>query len=234
MKPDPARPAAQAVLFDMDGTLLDTLEDIAQAANAVLVQLGCPTHPVADYRLHVGSGIVELMRRILPPELRDDPARLTACVQALKTEYEAGGDRLTRPYPGIQELLRTLGAKGIPLAVVTNKPHSFALAHVQAHFPDLPFASVQGPRQGTPTKPDPTMALAAAAELGVAPDRCVFLGDSSVDMQTAANAGMLPVGALWGFRTREELLAHGAALLLESPLDLLQAVHFNGGGHASA
>jgi len=220
------RYSAGAVLFDMDGTLLDTLRDIAESANTVLERRGFPPHDLQAYRYFVGSGVAELMRRVLPESRAGDDALLAACVAELKEEYAARWDRETRPYAGIPELVAELRRRGVPLAVCTNKPQKFADIYVQRFFPELPFASVQGPREDTPTKPDPFLALAAARELDVAPERCLLLGDTDIDMQTAAGAGMLAVGALWGFRDRQELEANNAALLLEAPGELLEAVDF--------
>lgn len=218
----------KAVLFDMDGTLLDTLRDIAESANFVLEQRGHAPHPVEDYRYFVGSGVTELMRRTLPPEETADDALLRACVQELKGEYAKRWDHATKPYDGIPELVAALRERGVALGVCTNKPQQFAEIYAQRFFPDLPFATIQGPRDNTPTKPDPFLALQAAKDLNVAPEHCVFLGDTDIDMQTAQNAAMLPVGVLWGFREKKELEANGAALCIARPLELLESVNFQG------
>lgn len=218
------KPKVSAVLFDMDGTLLDTLQDIAEAANSVLEHHGFPLHEINAYRYFVGSGVEELVRRVLPEDKAEDQALVTGCVAELKQEYAQRWDRMTRPYPGILELVAALLEKGALLGVCTNKPQKFADIYVQRYFPDLPFGSVQGPRDGTPTKPAPFLALEAARELGVPASSCLLLGDTNIDMLTAKNAGMLAVGALWGFRERAELEAGGAAVCIETPMDLLDVV----------
>ncbi len=217
---------ASAVLFDMDGTLLDTLRDIAESANTVLERRGLPLHDLQAYRYFVGSGVTELIRRVLPQETTGDEGLVSACVAELKEEYAARWDKETRPYEGIPELVTALRERGVPMGVCTNKPQRFADIYVARYFPEQPFGSVQGPREGTPTKPDPFMALEASRELGVSPGRCVFLGDTDIDMQTAGNAGMLPVGALWGFREREELENNNVAVCIAQPMELLEHVEF--------
>lgn len=212
-----------AVLFDLDGTLLDTLEDIAAAVNRALASLGFPPHPNKAYRYFVGEGIGELARRALPENRRgvDD---VKACLSAISREY--GGSLLvkTQPYPGVPELLAELVKRNILCAVVSNKPHELTMRSVRALFPGVPFGAVLGERTGIPTKPDPAIALEAAAALGVAPAQCAYVGDSGVDMKTAVAAGMFPVGALWGFRDKDELVANGAKALLKHPMDLLEVI----------
>lgn len=220
--------SARAVLFDMDGTLLDTLRDIAESANAVLERQGLPVHDLQAYRHFVGSGVTELIRRVLPLDTSGDEEFVAACVGELKEEYAARWDKETQPYAGIPELIAALRERGVRMAVCTNKPQRFADIYVARYFPEQPFGSVQGPRDATPTKPDPFLALEAARELGVSPEQCLLLGDTDIDMQTAANAGMLPVGALWGFRDREELERSGAAVCIRNPLELLQTVVLQG------
>ncbi len=212
----------RAVIFDLDGTLLDTLRDLADATNAVLRRRGMPEHPVDDYRLLVGEGMDRLVVRALPPVSRD-PATVAAALAELRREY-AGSWRLhTRPYPGIPAVLEALGARGVPAAVLSNKVDEFTREMVQQYFGSR-FAVVRGARAGVPLKPDPTAALAVAASLRVAPRDVMLVGDTRVDMDTARAAGMVPVGVLWGFRDEEELRAHGAAHLAREPGDLLGLV----------
>jgi len=209
------------MLFDLDGTLLDTLEDIADAVNRALASLGVPPHPNKAYRYFVGEGIGELARRALPENRRgtDD---IRACLLAISREYGGGLLVKTKPYPGILELLAELVKRRIRCAVVSNKPHELTLRSVGTLFPGFPFGAVLGERSGVPPKPDPTVALEAASTLGVVPAQCVYVGDSGVDMKTAVAAGMYPVGALWGFREKDELVANGAKALIKHPLDLLK------------
>jgi phosphoglycolate phosphatase len=209
-----------AVLFDLDGTLLDTLEDIADAANAVLASLGLPTHPLAAYKLFVGEGVRRLLEKALPKTKRD-AAIVAIGAERFNDEYARRWNAKTRPYDGIAELLASLRDRQLPLAVLSNKPQSFTEQCVDHYFPAGTFTCVLGQREGIPPKPDPAGALETASRLSLPPDKIAYLGDSSIDMQTAVRAGMHPIGAAWGFRSREELLASGAAAVIERPDHLL-------------
>ncbi len=217
----PSIPAPKtAVIFDLDGTLLDTLADLANAMNAALAQLGFPPHTPDECRHYVGDGASRFAERALPPDARhpDTIRRLTA---AYVTQYAAHWNRETKPYPGIPELLSTLTTRAIPLAVLSNKPHDFVCKTVPHFFPNIPFALLRGARPETPLKPDPADALRTAALLACPPERIFFIGDTRTDMLTARAAGMIPIGALWGFRSADELLATGAQHLIEHPADFL-------------
>jgi phosphoglycolate phosphatase len=211
----------KAVLFDLDGTLLDTLADLADAANRVLAQAGMPTHIPSAYRRFVGDGSRMLMTRALPEGHRS-AACIDACLAQFKEDYGRHWRNATCPYPGIDELLQALTRRRIPCAVVTNKPHVFAERCVRHFFPQTPFRITLGQQAGLPLKPHPGMALAAARGLQTAAQECLFLGDSGVDMETARAAGMLPVGAAWGFRTTEELIRTGAAAIVRKPGEVLE------------
>lgn len=213
----------RAALFDLDGTLLNTLDDLAHAANAALVSAGYPSHPVDAYRRFVGNGLHMLVRRALPPdeEKRLGPTGVAQIVNRTGENYARDWAVATRPYPHIPELLAALRAKGIALGVVTNKPHEWTLLMLDHYFPDKPFLSVQGATPHLPHKPDPTGALSVARFLRIEPEAAAFIGDSDVDMQTARNAGMYGIGAGWGFRGAEELRAAGARSILSDPLELL-------------
>lgn len=212
--------AFYAVLFDLDGTLLDTLLDIANAANAALTRLGFPTHPVETYRYLVGDGAGCLARRALSESDRDEKT-LELCREAIAEEYQKRWAENTRPYPGIPELLAGLEARGVPMAVLSNKPHDATQAVVEKLLPDFHFQIVRGARPSVPIKPDPAAALHIAGELGIEPARFIYLGDTDTDMKTAKAAGMFGAGALWGFRTAEELSAAGAQALLKTPHEVL-------------
>lgn len=215
-------PSYRAVLFDLDGTLLDTLDDLADSANAVLAAMGHPTHPRDSYRYFVGNGIEHLVRSILPAG--SDPAQVRRCLNGMKEEYSRRWRDKTALYPGIAEMLDGLSAAGLILTILSNKPDPFTQETVRHFLSPWSFARVAGARPGVAVKPDPAGALELARGVGVAPDEFLYLGDTNTDMQTAVGAGMHPVGVLWGFRGAEELRAAGAAHLVDHPrqvLDLL-------------
>ena len=211
----------QAVLFDLDGTLLDTLEDLADAVNAVLSTLGYPSHPLEAYRYFVGDGVETLMRRALPPAAATDGAILRRAMGLQRGEYANRLFAKTRPYPGVLELLAELERLGIRMAILSNKPDPAVGEVVRHYFPEVRFTIVRGARPGVPVKPDPGSALQVAGEMGIPPADFLYLGDTNTDMQTAIGAGMFPVGALWGFRTEEELKESGAAKLIARPGELI-------------
>ncbi len=210
----------KAVIFDLDGTLLDTIDDIAGAMNKVLESCGFQTYSVEQYKVLVGDGIEEMVRRALSHAKLDQEA-VAGIVVDYRREYELTWRRHSRPYPEVPDLLRELRRRGVKSAVLSNKAHAFTEAMTAELLPGVPFEVVRGAEPGVPLKPDPAPARAIAREMGVVPDACVFLGDTRVDMQTARAAGLFPVGALWGFRDAQELLESGAALLIASPLELL-------------
>lgn len=214
-------PPLKAALFDLDGTLLDTLEDLANATNRALASAAYPVHPVSAYRRFVGNGLRTLVSRALPAG-EDASSALDELVRRTGENYARDWAETTRPYPHIPELLERLRGKGIPLAVVTNKPHDWTLLMLDHYFPGQPFAFVQGATPRIPHKPDPAGALKAAHNLNVTPEEAAFLGDSNVDMHTARNAHMLALGAAWGFRGAQELQEAGADHILEDPLDMLR------------
>jgi phosphoglycolate phosphatase len=209
-----------AVLFDLDGTLLDTLDDLADSANLALRRLGLPEHPVEAYKQFIGDGIENLVRRAVPEDRRD-PATLAECMKLTREHYATGWAKKTRRYDGISELLDALTCRGIPMAVFSNKPDEFTQLCVTLLLAAWRFEVVLGAMPTLAKKPDPAGALLIAERLRLQPEEIVYLGDTGTDMQTAVAAGMFPVGALWGFRAADELLAHGAQRLIEQPLDLL-------------
>lgn len=216
-------PRFAAAIFDLDGTLVDSLADIAAAMNWALARHGLPTHPEAAYRGFVGEGVRELVRRSAGLATAEGPqhALLLESYRAYYAEHLL--DR-TRPFPGIAPLLERLAAGGVRLGVLSNKSDAFTRQLVQALFPGHAFGAVYGERPGVARKPDPSAALALAAELGVAPGACAFVGDTPVDMKTARAAGMHAVGVTWGFRGAEELSAHGAQALARGADELWRAL----------
>jgi phosphoglycolate phosphatase len=211
----------KAVIFDIDGTLLDTLLDIANSANTVLARSGFPQHKPQDYKYYVGDGIQVLAQRILPTDRRDETT-INKIAAEIDSEYSQHWADNSHPYPGIPELLQSLTDRGIKIAALSNKPDRSARLTVSRLLPDWHFEFVLGVSPSIPKKPDPQGALGIAQSLKIKPDDFVYLGDTDTDMKTAGSAGMYAVGALWGFRTAEELLASGARLLLHSPLELLK------------
>ncbi|MFA4965369.1 MAG: HAD-IA family hydrolase [Thermoleophilia bacterium] len=209
-----------AVIFDLDGTLADTLEDLADAMNRVLSAAQAPAHSHAAYKRMIGKGIRNLVTAALPPELRTEAA-VARTFEALLADYGEHCLVKTRLYPGIAELVRELRAGGVKLAVFSNKADALTRHMVDALFEAGSFEVVVGAQTGVPLKPDPTVALRIAARLGVTPGRVAYLGDSDTDMLAATAAGMLAVGASWGFRPKRELVESGARVVLDRPLELL-------------
>jgi phosphoglycolate phosphatase len=212
----------RAVLFDLDGTLLDTIQDLADAMNTVLERHDLQPHPVGSYKLFVGNGMELLVRRALGQQAPEE--LVMQCLEQMRSEYAACMVRTTRPYAGIEQMLDGLAARGLILSVLSNKPNAMTREMVQTYFGRWSFAQVYGARSGVPHKPDATAALDIAASLNIDVTEFLYLGDSATDMQTAHSAGMFAVGALWGFRDREELLQGGAAALVSTPIEVLGLV----------
>jgi phosphoglycolate phosphatase len=211
----------KATIFDLDGTLADTIEDIANAVNRMLSRRGLPEHNLARYKLMVGEGFRNLVTRALPDNLRDENYIEGARAEA-SADYALRCLERSAPYPGIRELLAALAAKGVAFAVLSNKPDALTKKVIAGLFPEESFAFVRGEMEGFPRKPDPASALDLCARMGASPDETLYLGDSGVDMKTATAAGFTALGALWGFRGEKELSEAGADALLDKPLDLLQ------------
>jgi phosphoglycolate phosphatase len=211
----------KAVLFDLDGTLLDTLDDLGDSMNAVLAARGLPTHPIRSYTDFVGDGVENLVRRALPRESGSSEALIAEIVPLMRAEYARRWKDKTRPYDGVSGMLDALSARGLRLAVLSNKPHPATVEVVRHFFPPGKFHAVFGARPDVPIKPDAGAALDVAKRLGVPPEAFLYVGDTNTDMQTAVAAGMYAVGALWGFRTAGELLQAGARVLISHPGDLL-------------
>jgi len=209
------------IIFDLDGTLVDSLEDLADSMNVVLESRGYPTHPPAPYRRYVGDGIVNLVRRALPPEASDEDL-VAECAELMREEYTRRETNKTRPYPGVPELLEALRSRGMRTAVLSNKPDDATGSIVAAVLLDHTFERVLGARPGVPLKPDPSSALELAADLGAHPEETIYVGDTDTDMQTGRRAGLFTVGVTWGFRDAQELLDSGADHIIDEPLELLE------------
>jgi phosphoglycolate phosphatase len=208
----------RAAIFDLDGTLLDTLADIADSANKALRELGQPIHDDEAYKQMIGEGADVLARRALRPDQQHLVAHMLDLYKRIYLKHAF--DR-TRPYPGIGDLLAELALRSVKTAVLTNKPQENTDPVVHHYFPGFPWGAIHGHREGVPKKPDPHPALQIASELGVQPGHCLFIGDSKFDMLTARAAGMIAVGCLWGFRDRNELIDSGAHHLVAEPREIL-------------
>jgi phosphoglycolate phosphatase len=209
----------RAVLFDLDGTLLDTLADLADAMNRVLNRHGFPGHDYESYKYMIGNGMEILTRRSLPGQSFQEEA-VAEYLRQLRVEYEAHWADQTKPYPGIEELLAFLHRYEMRLTVLSNKADDFTKQMIRHFLPKGDFEIVEGAKSGVPLKPDPTAALGIASRMNLAPADFLYLGDTGIDMRTARAAGMYPVGVLWGFRKAEELREEGAAFLLKHPAEL--------------
>ncbi len=215
--------AYRAAVFDLDGTLLNTLADLADSGNELLASYDMAPHPEKAYRYYVGNGSRKLMERILAGRT---PEQIDEALARYKAIYEKRLTVKTTPYTGILEMLSALRARGVRMAVCTNKHVSAAEVLIRKYFPADSFDAYEGDCPGVPRKPDPAHVRIVLDKMGVGPEETVYLGDSGVDMQTAVNAGVLPVGVLWGFREKEELTENGAEILLSQPLELLEKVVF--------
>ncbi len=211
----------RAVIFDLDGTLLDTIEDLTDSMNAALVGMGFEPKTVEECKNLVGDGLTTFVERALPPSAAGDPESARTLRRLMREEYRRRDAWKTKPYPGIPELLAALGGKKIPLAILSNKPHDSTQEVVGKFFPAVEFAAVFGARDDVPVKPDPAGALEIASLLHLPPREILYVGDTNTDMRTAEAAGMYAVGVLWGFRTPEELRENGARILISHPSELL-------------
>ena len=209
----------RAFIFDLDGTLVDSLEDIGQACNDVLASHGYPVHPLPAFRFYVGRGFHKLVNDALPEgeaaKLSSD--QLTALIAEARARYGENMCVRTKPYAGITEALHQLAADGHALAVLSNKPDDLTVELVRRYFPDVPFALVRGGREGVPLKPEPDAPLDMLRHMDFLPERSFYVGDSNVDIFTARNAGMISIGVAWGFRGADELRAAQADHVIETP-----------------
>lgn len=210
----------KAIIFDLDGTLLDTLEDLGNAVNRVLSTNGFPTHEIDAYRYFVGDGVATLITKALPIENRNDET-IRDCSAGLRKDYAINWNVRTKPYDGIVETLKSLKTRGLKISILSNKPHKYTKLCVDGFFPNIAFDLVLGQKDTVPQKPDPAGALQIAGELDIPPSDFIYLGDTAVDMKTATTAGMFPVGVLWGFRQAEELLGSGAKILINHPMEIM-------------
>ncbi|SCX78760.1 HAD family hydrolase [Desulfoluna spongiiphila] len=212
----------KGVVFDLDGTLIDSLEEIATATNRTLEAFGYPTHPEEAFKYFAGHGARVLVERAAPKDVVADPHRFEPLLERFLSAYHRLTGTIAHPYEGIPDLLTALAERGIKLFVLTNKPHESAGECVADIMPHWAFDQVLGARDNVPRKPDPAGAVEILETTGIKGEEMLYLGDTAVDMKTAVGAGMVPVGVLWGFRERKELEESGAKHLINHPLELLE------------
>ena len=210
------------LIFDLDGTLVDSLQGIAASLNHALALSGLPVHTDQAVRGFIGNGVKILIRRASPAGV--STALLDAIEQDFKAHYDLTWQTGTIIYPGITTLLESLQSRSYPLAVLSNKPHPFTVAMVSELFPSVCFAVVLGQRPGIPHKPDPSGAFEISATLNLSPAECCIIGDSTIDIETARHAGMQAIAVTWGFHDHERLLAAGADQVVDEPRELLESI----------
>ncbi len=210
----------KGIIFDLDGTLVNSLEDIADAMNRVLLNLNYPTHSYETYQYFIGSGLRNLVSKALP-SLHNDDKHIDHCYQLMIEEYSTNCTRKTKPYNGISELLDYLVSNNIKLSVFSNKADALTKEITTAIFPNY-FEQIVGLTTEELKKPNPSKAIEISKKLGLKTEEIIFVGDSGIDMQTATNANMHAVGVSWGYRPEKELIAQGAKLILNHPSDLIQ------------
>jgi phosphoglycolate phosphatase len=212
----------KAVIFDLDGTLTDTLESMALASNKTLEYVGLKPRDIQEYRYFVGDGADVLVRRFLKAAGDTECSLFEKAYEVYMKQFAQDCTYIVKPYDGIVDMLEKLKNNGMKLAVLSNKPHLRAIEVIENFFEKNTFDITQGHSVGMNKKPDPTEALAIAKKLGIEPNECIYVGDTDVDMQTGKNAGMYTVGVLWGFRDEKELREHGADYIVSKPSDILK------------
>ena len=211
------------VIFDLDGTLLYTIEDLGQAANYALERNGYATHSMASYPYFVGNGVRRLMTRVLPEDARNDET-VDQVLGDFLEYYDEHCTDYTKPYNGMADLLQDLRFQGVELAVASNKYQKAVSKIIPHYFPDIPFIAIEGHREGVNVKPDPSIIFAILAKAGVAKADTLYVGDSGVDMETGRRACIDTVGVTWGFRSKKELVEYHADVIVNNPVDILDIV----------
>ena len=215
--------AQKLAIFDLDGTLLDTIGDLAEACNYMLSLRNLGSHTREEYAKMVGNGILNLVKRALPEEKRTDEY-ITAARHDFLEFYTANIDRYTRPYDGIREVLHTLQVDGWSLAVASNKFDEGTQKLVHTIFPDVTFKAIYGNKEGFPLKPDAALVQLIMDECDATAETTIMIGDSGVDIQTAKNSGIRSIGCSWGFRPRTELEEYHADFIVDTPLEILRVL----------
>ncbi len=220
MEKTDSRMKTKLVIFDLDGTILNTIADLADSTNYALKQLGYPERPHSEYPFMVGNGVRKLFERALPEGERTEE-NVERVRRLFVPYYDLHNTDSSRPYEGIGELLRALCERGLKVAVASNKYQAAVEKLVSCFFADIPFAAVLGQREGVPVKPDPTIVFDILKKAGVTAGEVLYVGDSGVDMQTAVRAGVTACGVTWGFRPRAELEALHPAYMVDRPAEVL-------------
>jgi len=207
----------KGVIFDLDGTILNTIDDLSDSMNYMLHHFGYPEHSDLFYHMQaVGSGAKNYVKNCLPEDVRADDAKVEECLAFYKAYYNAHSSIKTKPYDGVKEIMQYLSEENIQIVILSNKPDEPVKDLAKKWFSEFKIPCVYGEREGIPRKPDPKGPLAIAEEMGLSPSEIAFVGDSDVDIKTGLNAGMTSIGVLWGFRTKEQLEAAGAEHLVET------------------
>jgi len=209
-------------IFDLDGTLADTIDDIGWSINCMLADRGFPTLVREEHLAHINNGAYKLVERSIPEIYRGDESFVRACLRDYESYYSRHYDIETYAYPGVGEAIASLSKMGYALGVLSNKQDAYVKSIIKKLFGDISFALVCGQVESLPTKPDPTAALLMAKKMGLSPSETAFVGDSPVDIATAKNAGMYPVGVAWGYRSAESLRDEGARRLVYDGSELLK------------
>jgi len=212
------------VIFDMDGTLLNTLDDLADSCNHILRQYGYPAHPVAAYKYFVGDGIRTLIARTVPNEALQKPELLHSIETDFLAYYTLHKIDKTAPYEGIIPVLNQLQSKNVQIAVASNKIHREIAPLLDYYFPSIKFAAAMGQKPEVPTKPNPDVVYEILAQTQIKKEETLYVGDTAVDMKTGKSAGIYTIGVLWGFRAEKELIENGADELIQNPEDLLPLI----------
>ena len=203
----------KAIIFDLDGTLLDSLEEIALSMNTILKEFNYPVYEINEYKRFVGDGPLSLVKRVLPANTKEEI--IQTITQALRDKYDKQVNHSSRPYEGIYNLLESLKTNPIKLAILSNKPHDLTCRYIKSLFSQYEFLEVHGQKMDVPKKPHPQGALHIAKKLNIDPEEIYFIGDTPTDMNTAKHAKMKSIGVAWGFRPKEELLEAGANYIVE-------------------
>ena len=212
------------VLFDLDGTLINSIDDLADSTNYALQQCGLPLHTVDEYKYFVGNSVDPLIRRALPEEEKENQELFDRVKKIYLSYYAAHSKDKTRPYPGISDLLSRCNKAGVLVAVVSNKPDDITADVVRYYFPQIHFAATMGPKEGIPKKPDPAGVREVLRITGIALEDALYVGDTWVDMQTAQNSGVQSCGVLWGFRTRQERVENHADFIAANAAELAEII----------